>query len=266
MSNARISGITRRVLGATVRVTETGRNLIAMLIDDRAGSRELVLIPPLNECAMLTRLESADVAITGNGPTGLLSVGVEVKSVSDLLQSEGNGRLQDQLSVMLDQYDVSWLLTHGQYRAGPFNRLEIMRGRWRTHRVGNHDVPFGYLEGVLLTANVAGISHKHVYDEEQAAAWLACLERWWDKPWGKHKSFHKFNRAGDVGVIPDIGVDMLQRMRIAADLPGVGWERALAAAVSFNSVRSMINATEHEWCDVPGIGKVIAKQIVRAVS
>ena len=237
-----------------------------MIVDDRAGSRELVFISPLDEIACLSRLEAGDVSITGNGPTGLLSIGVEVKSVDDLLQSEGNGRLRDQLESMLKAYDVNWLLTYGQYRAGPFNRLEIMRGRWRTHRIGKHDVPYGYLEGTLLTANVAGISHKHVYDEEQAAAWLAVLERWWDKPWGKHRAFHKFNRAGDQSVIPDIAPDVLQRMRIAADLPGVGWERALAAAVSFPSVKSMINATEREWCDVPGIGKVIAKQIIRAVS
>lgn len=238
-----------------------------MIIDDRDGSRELVLIPPLNELSCLSRLESGDVSITGNGPEGLVSVGVEVKSVSDLLQSEGSGRLRDQLERMVNAYDVRWLLTYGEYRAGWMNTLEIMRGgRWRRHRMGSRDVPYGYVEGALLTYNVAGISHKHVHDEEQAAAWLACLERWWEKPWEKHRAFHKFNRAGDLSVIPDIAPDMLQRMRIAADLPGVGWERALAAAVSFPSVRSMICATEQEWCDVPGIGKVIAKQIVRAVS
>lgn len=238
-----------------------------MIIDDRAGSRELVFIPPLDELACLSRLEAADVAITGNGPVGVVSVGIEVKSVTDLLQSEGNGRLRDQLEGMLRAYDVCWLLTYGEYRAGPCNRLEIVRGsRWRTHRVGKHDVPYGYLEGVLLTANTAGISHKHVNDENQVAAWLACLERWWDKPWAKHRSFHKFNRAGGMSVVPDLAPDILQKMRIAADLPGVGWERALAAAASFPSVKAMINASEQEWCDVPGIGKVIAKQIVRAVS
>ena len=95
-----------------------------MIVDDRAGSRELVFISPHDEIACLSRLEAGDVSITGNGPTGLLSIGVEVKSVDDLLQSEGNGRLRDQLESMLKAYDVNWLLTHGQYRAGPFNRLE----------------------------------------------------------------------------------------------------------------------------------------------
>lgn len=240
-----------------------------MLIDDRAGSKELVFIHPLDEIGVLHRLDFGDVSITGNGPDDrLVSVGVEVKSVADLLQSEGNGRLADQASGMLRIYDHSWLLTYGEYRSNPWNgRLDVKRGeRWRGETQQGRDVPFGYLEGFLLTLHAAGVTHKHVYDEQQAAAWLACLERWWEKPWDKHRSFHKFNRSGGIGVIPVIEPDMLQRMRVAADLPGVGWERALAAAVSFPTVRAMVNATVDEWCEVPGIGKVIAKSIVRAVS
>lgn len=240
-----------------------------MIIDDRDGSKELVFVSPLDELACLSRLEAGDVSITGNGPDErTLAIGVEVKSIADLLQSEANGRLQAQLSGMLRAYDQCWLLTYGSYRGQPgTGALQVERGqRWRTERQGGRDIPIGYVEGALLTYNVAGVYHKHVTDEQQAAFWLACLERWWEKPWSKHKSFHKFNRAGDLGVMPDIAPDMLQRMRIAADLPGVGWERAFAAAVSFPSVRSMINASEHEWCQVPGIGKVIAKSIVRAVS
>lgn len=240
-----------------------------MVIDDRDGSKELIFVRPLDELAVLSRLESGDVSISGNGPNErVVAIGVEVKSVADLLQSEGNGRLQAQLQAMLSAYDQSWLLTYGSYRAHPgTGALQVGRGeRWRTERQGGRDIPIGYVEGALLTYNVAGVHHKHVQDEQQAAFWLACLERWWDKPWSKHRSFHKFNRAGDLSVVPDIAPDMLQRMRIAADLPGVGWERALAAAVSFPSVRAMINATEREWCEVPGVGKVIAKSIVRAVS
>lgn len=228
-----------------------------------------MFISPLDELAVLSRLDSGDVSITGNGPEDrIISIGVEVKSVGDLLQSEGNGRLQSQLQCMLPAYDQSWLLTYGNYRAHPgTGALQVERGsRWRTERQGGRDLPIGYVEGALLTYGAAGVLHKHVQDETQAAFWLACLEKWWDKPWDKHKSFHKFNRSGGMSVIPDIAPDMLQRMRIAADLPGVGWERALAAAVSFPSVRSMINASEREWCDVPGIGKVLAKAIVRAVS
>lgn len=240
-----------------------------MIIDDRDGSRELVFVKPLDELAILSRLDSGDVSITGNGPDEtILGIGVEVKSVGDLLQSEGNGRLQDQLSRMLKEYDICWLLTYGRYRGHPMSGdLQVEHGqRWRNEVQGGRRLPLGYVEGALLTYNIAGVAHKHVEDEQQAAWWLAVLEKWWDKPWDRHRAFHKFNRAGDLGIIPDIDPQMLQRMRIAADLPGVGWERALAAAVSFPTVRSMINASEREWQDVPGIGKVLAKSIVRAVS
>ena len=240
-----------------------------MIIDDRDGSREFALTYPLSELAVLSRLESGDVSITGNGPDdSILAVGVEVKSLSDLLQSMANGRLGDQLTQLTSAYDQSWLLTYGEYRAHPGSGdLQVARGqRWRSESRAGRPLPVGYLEGALLTYTAAGVHHKHVEDEVQAAFWLACLEKWWYKPWSEHRAFHKFNRAGDLSIIPDIAPDMLQRMRIAADLPGVGWERALAAAVSFTSVRAMINATESQWCDVPGIGKVIARAIVRAVS
>jgi len=246
-----------------------------MIIDARAGSCELLLIKPLDELAIGGYLDSGDVSIAGNGPNeSVLAVGVEVKSIWDFLASMESGRLsgaEGQLSRMAKDYDERWILTHGHYRSGPFNRLEVQRGgRWRTHRMGSRDVPFGYVEGAFLTYTAAGFHHKHVSDEEQAAAWLACLERWWSKDWEEHKAFHKINRANQqasaASLIPDITPDELQRMRVAADLPGIGWERALAAATYFNSVRSMINASEEEWSKVQGIGKVLAKAIVRAVS
>lgn len=239
-----------------------------MLIDDREGSFGLAMIHPLDEMAMLTRLDSGDVCITGNGPNdSVVSVGVEYKSIPDFLQSEGNGRLAAQIGEMVKVYDQSWLLTYGSYRAHPGSfSLQVERGkRWHTERRGGRDIPFGYIEGALLTLNAAGVYHKHVEDEQQAAAWLACLAKWWDKPWDKHRSFHKFNNAGAFGVIPDLSPEILQRMRVAATLPAIGWEKALAAAASFNSVREMINASEQQWCDVPGVGKVIAKAIVQAV-
>lgn len=127
-------------------------------------------------------------------------------------------------------------------------------------------MPYSYLEGMLLTANAAGVSHKHVETEEQAAAWLAVLEHWWSKEWSEHKAFRKSLKCAVPGIIPDVQPDMLNRMRVAAQLPGVGWDKALAAAVWFPSVRAMVNATEREWEQVPGVGRVIARQIVRTVS
>ena len=249
-----------------------------MVIDDRVGSRELALIYPLSEIAMVSRLECSgcskhstvqaigDVAMVGNGPDGNIAIGIEVKQMSDLISSQLTGRLGDQLRALVDHYDESWILTYGRYRAGVGGRLELWRGeRWRTHPLGPSYMPYSYIEGFLLTAKQAGVTHKHVETEEQAATWLTVLENWWSKDWSEHKAFHRFNKSATPGIIPDVSPDMHQRMRIAAELPGVGWGKALAAAVTFPSVKAMINATEREWCEVPGIGPVIAKSIRRAI-
>ena len=52
---------------------------------------------------------------------------------------------------------------------------------------------------------------------------------------------------------------------VAKELPGIGWERSLAIEQSFPTVREMINATEKDWQEVDGIGKVLAKRITEAL-
>ena len=73
-----------------------------MLIDDRAGSRDLIKYEPVRSTGELCRLDSADVCLTGNGPNDAVLIGVEVKSIWDLISSINTGRLQaTQIPAML---------------------------------------------------------------------------------------------------------------------------------------------------------------------
>ena len=66
-----------------------------ILIDDRAGSAPFASIPPLCDCSVLCHLDSADAMITGNGPDdSTVLVGVEIKSIPDLLSSMQSGRIR----------------------------------------------------------------------------------------------------------------------------------------------------------------------------
>ena len=66
--------------------------LAPVLVDDRAGSVDLVKYQPLKRSAELTRLRAGDVLIVGNGPGGRpVLVGIEFKTVADLIQSIDNG-------------------------------------------------------------------------------------------------------------------------------------------------------------------------------
>lgn len=105
-----------------------------ILIDSSTGSRELVRYPPLDKrsFASLTSLSvssdtksSADVCFSGNGPDGKLSIGIEFKSLSDLLSSLYTGRIQTtQVGALVSEYQICYLLTYGEYRCSPEGYLE----------------------------------------------------------------------------------------------------------------------------------------------
>src|SRR3989304_2010126 len=85
-----------------------------VLVDDRVGSAGLA---DLLKDAILTTLEYGDCAFSGNGPNGIIKIGVERKAISDLIQSINSGRLSGhQLPGLLETYDRVYLLVEGQWR------------------------------------------------------------------------------------------------------------------------------------------------------
>ena len=248
---------------------------MTVYIDDRAGSRDLVEYTPLDRLGELTRLDSADAQFVGNGPDDTPAlVGVEVKSISDLLSSADTGRLQaTQLHRMRECYDQPWVCFYGAYRCGMNGELRIAHGKlWRQHYVGKRAVPYGYIEGLLVEMQVQGVRVKHCEDVAEVAQWIGVLYRWWQKRWTEHKAMRTFDNSRDIALAPGMDDGVHYRARLASRLlptrggrGGVGFERAVAAAQHFGSVAAMVAATEQEWAKVPGIGKVLARAIVRAV-
>lgn len=240
-----------------------------VIIDDRDGSRELAFSDTLRSMCDLQRLEFGDVMLTGHGPVGQISVGVEVKSVHDLLSSLDTGRLQGhQLPGMFKTYDQSWLLIYGYARASESNHLELRsnRGTWYTYKMGPRPMPWSYIEGWLLTAQMlTPLRIKWVANKEEAAKWIAVLDGWLAKPWEKHKGMQAFNRSGDVAAPPGADPTEAQMAKVAAALPGVGWTRGWAAARHFTSIESMINAPASEWEQIPKFGPVLSKSVRRTI-
>jgi ERCC4-type nuclease len=242
-----------------------------ILVDNREGSKELVNYSPLDECGLLCRLESGDACFSGNGPRGDLAVGVEVKSVLDLISSMNTGRLQaTQVPAMLEQYDVTWLLVYRRFTVGKSGELLIATGsEWRPQYLGSKPMPYGYLEGHLTTLTMAGVHVKCVSDVAEAAWWLGVLARWYAKPWKNHKSLQTFDRSRSVSPQP-MDKEMrdpitLMIAEMASHLPTVGYKRAVAVAKHFGSVVDMVNATEEQWAEVEGVGKVVAREAVLAM-
>jgi ERCC4-type nuclease len=104
-----------------------------------------------------------------------------------------------------------------------------------------------------------GITYWSTENKKHSAQVIKALAKWWAKGWDKHQSLKVFNESTRI-TAPLTKVST--RRLIAAQLPGVGWEKSQAIAKHFSSVLSMALATEKEWQAIPGIGKKLAAQIV----
>lgn len=224
----------------------------------------------------LTHLDSADVFFLGNGLDGVKSIGVELKSITELLSSLQSGRfINDQLPKMLDTYDVRWLLYYGEYRPNPSTgvlQLPSFNRQWVDYQPGSQSrpLPYGYLESRLLTFSHYGIQSKSVPTIQSAAYWIASLYRWWSKDREEDRKHlqveSKFSTSGTISTATlNPNPDLRKRLGFALSLPGLSHERGLAAANHFASIAAMVGASESEWTSIPGIGKVTARAIRRYV-
>ena len=259
-----------------------------ILIDERDGSSDLFDMPALEGHYTPARLDfeidgkmvpCGDAMLTGHGPGGsTLTIGVECKKLPDLLSSISNGRLGGtQIPRMLKVFDVIFVLYYGVYRVGPSNHLQVQRfkhGRkqWQSYRIGKRPVPWSFLEGFILSAQLKAVLDsgkpvifKHVYDEHEAACWLRVLDSWLEKPWEKHRGLAVFDRSRELSASSNVDPVEAQIAKTAASLPAVDWVRGWAAARHFDSVEEMINASAQDWMAIKGIGPVIAKSVSAAV-
>lgn len=234
-----------------------------MKIDDRDGSRHLAKLVR-TECK-LARLNSGDVAFTGNGPEGKVHVGVEVKRLHDFLNS--TERLtRRQLPEMMEEYDVCYLVVEGLWR---FDKDTGVLQSW-TKAAGWRAVAHGrlfnqkFVDGFIATLIAAGGGKLNVWrtsNDIETAGWLDVMADWWGKEWEGHTSHLGLTKSnGRVGFRKPNVVEM-----VAAQLPGIGMGKARNAAKEFGSVREMVMAGEEEWRNVEGVGEVMAKNVVKAL-
>jgi len=236
-------------------------NSSPLLIDDRAGSKELE--PFVTAPHQITRLGSADFAIIGNGPTSAVSVGVERKTVSDLISSMESGRLSGhQLIQLSNDYDYVYILVEGLWRPRSDDGiLEVWsRGKWKPYRKGVQMKMARDISNYLNTLAICcGVIVWRTDNIQQTGRWLSDVYRWWHKPWDKHRAHIKqFNVAPPPTA-------MLRKPtllhRLVKELDGIGWDKGKALADHFGSLAELLFATEKQIKEVPGIGKVLAKRV-----
>ncbi len=224
----------------------------------------------------LTSLRSGDVMFMGNGPEDQpVSVGIELKTVADFINSMHTGRLALQVEEMRNTYGFSWIILEGFYRARKGSGVaEVPCGpTWKGLYLGPHPVFWRDIELFIASLEVQGGVHVRRTRTAYETAELIgnVMFGWWNKPWNEHTSLKQTaDPQAQRLTLRDEDNPVIRRMhRIARGLDGIGYERGLKVAKSgvFASVKEMINGTSGQWQQALGVakGKKHADQITAAI-
>lgn len=253
-----------------------------LLVDKRIGSGELAeYLGHLKIPVLLTTLAFGDLALMGNGPGGEPTpIGIERKALKDFVTSMLDGRLPGhQLPGLLAEYRETWIVVEGSWRIDHqtgfvlvpgYSKKFIHGGSNKGHKTWkmletstDHGLPYRDLEAMFLTLELkGGVRLRHTFSKVETCRFAAALYRWWtEKTFEQHRSHLRFHSEhADKALL----IKPSPCRRLAACLPGIGWEKSGAVAGHFgHDPLKMTLATAQDWQTIPGIGKTLADRVVR---
>lgn len=236
-------------------------------LDDRTGQEGLKALLEPRVTVVVERMPFGDAAFDGHGPKGTVAVGVEIKKLGDILTCVTDQRYSGhQLPGMVASYDICYLVIEGDWGCGPKGEIveTLHRGNFKLTHPSKTRLTFSEFTKWLHTLEVrAGQYVMMTGSRERTAALLVDLAAWWAKPWAQHSAHLAFEPKlwlKDSALLIRPGF----ASQVAKELPGVGWEKSKAVVERFKTVQRMVEATEEEWRQVPGIGPTLASRIWRA--
>lgn len=235
-------------------------------LDSRVGSRELAPLLSRNHGirTSLCTLDSGDIAfLTADGflerPKPSF-IGIERKTLSDLVGSLLRNRISKQVTGMLEDFDLAWILVEGIFRAGADDVIEVPRsGGWIPSR---STLTYSQLNGWLVRYDVMGggkIRRWRTSSLTESAAWIASTYRWCQKPWKKHQAITIEKMAGPEKALLFRASELERHL---ASIPKLGTKKARMVSRRFRekTPRQVANASEDEWVET-GIGKKTAAAV-----
>ena len=228
-----------------------------ILVDSRVGSKHYAEL--LGDKAILTQLESADIAFEGNG----VMVGIEVKKVLDAVNCLYSGRLADhQIPLMKSQYDVVYLVIEGLWRPDPQSGImqyyvgELGKwGSWKDVTSGQKRLLYSAFESYLSTISIqGGVLVRNTLSMEVTVSLVLAMYNWWQK--SSHHSFHVMHDPAEAAVLSRPTV----MRRMVKGRPHVGWEKSALLAKKFTNMEEMVAASPDDFV-MEGIGIDTANKI-----
>lgn len=237
-------------------------------VDARTGSGHLVpILNNLGAEAEAVHLDFGDVSFPMNGPAGLLTVGVEVKTIPDLISSMISRRLTTrQLPGMRQNYDVVMLAILGRVKRDLTGGIvEGKYGKWFPLQTS---LSWDQLEGMKASLRYAyGVIVVEFETAKDFCCWLKVQEKWASRKWEDHQSHlpsHQIFNAevGErSGLLPALPLEPTNTYLAACAIPGIGMALAKKLAQDFHEPRALANASMKELLGIKGLGKQKAGRV-----
>lgn len=226
-----------------------------LLVDRAVGSNHLVgpLCDQYGIDAHLADLDfGGDVAFNGRGESDTtLFIGVELKTLPDLLQSISSKRLAGhQLLKMTQAYDRRYLIIEGDYqvnREGQMCRWGRAGGQKMLTPMRGAPLALTFEKELLTLQHRGGLYVRHTGGKTGTYLYLAALYRWWtDRTLDQHKS-HLALYAPDMDRRLNMPMSPF-RAALSALKCGLGYSGSAAVELACEgSWRRMMTWTAEEW-------------------
>jgi len=246
-----------------------------ILVDRRDGnpklgsrSKEMVsIIRRIGIPCELATLPYADFAFEGNGPGRRVTVGVELKTLHDMLNCIDDSRYSASQKVgMKKLYDASFLILEGVFKPHDPEGF-LMEGfqggasygycKYRSQRV-----LYSKLRRYLFSVSLSGVHVLYSRDIIQTCWDVAELQQYFSKSWDQHTSMLETQKLA----IPSLDIHPPLVRRWAAEIGGIGVKHSMAAEALFNKPITLAKAGELDWMRIEGIGVKTARRIVKEIN
>jgi ERCC4-type nuclease len=211
-------------------------------------------------------LEFADFAFEGNGPQGKIMVGIERKSLHDMLNCIDDSRYSSHQKVgMKGMYSVSVLMVEGCWKPHEPDGW-LMEGfdggkSWGLCKYRSSRTLYTKLYNYLLSIQLSGVLVSYSRDLYQTAFNAVSIYQYFQKDWTSHTSMLETQKLQ----IPDLRVKPSLTRKWAAEIEYVGVKHSLHAEELFRSPINLANSEESDWLKLPRMGVKTARKIIREI-
>lgn len=216
-------------------------------------------------------LPYGDAYFEGNGPTGPIAIGIERKTLHDLLQCIEDARYVQQRAGMLKMYSrgCTYLMVEGLYAPGDGNGYDgqamigYRRGQaWGPMKVRGGRTPlYAKIYRYLMSVALSGVIITPSMDLHHTAYNIVEMYQYFQKKWNSHTSLLEVHKSA----IPTMNGRPSLARRWADALTDVGVVYGMAADEKFKTGHVLANVDETDWLSIPGIGPKTARKIIKEI-